>query len=60
MQLARTPTHDVTDTRLPALERILDESGSVWEVSELGVEGGVDGENWPILTRREPPGGKAD
>ena len=34
MRVVRTPTHQVSNTHLPALERMLNESGSVWEVSE--------------------------
>jgi hypothetical protein len=59
LHLVRTPTHQVTSAYLPALERMLEESGSVWEVSELDVEGGVQGTKQAILTRREAPDGKA-
>ena len=53
MHVVRTPPHQITNTRLPALERLLGQSGSVWEVTELDVEGGTEGEKRLVLTRRD-------
>lgn len=56
MRLIRKPTGGVvtnTRMRLPALERMLEESGSVWEVTELDLEGGAEGEKRFVLTRRD-------
>jgi hypothetical protein len=58
MRVVRTPTHQMMSTHLPTLERMLDESGSVWEVVEIDVDSDVEGEKRLILQRREAGGSK--
>jgi hypothetical protein len=58
MTIFRTPGHVVTNTRLPALERMLSESGSAWEVTEVDLDDGIEGRKRLILTRLDLAGAK--
>lgn len=52
-RVVRTPTHSRTFPRAEELARLLHQSGSAWEVSELDIQDGEEGEKELILTRRD-------
>lgn len=51
--IIRDPPHHVSNAHLEPLVQILGDSGSVWEVSEVDVRDGADGEKRLVLTRRD-------
>jgi hypothetical protein len=53
IRVVRSPTHGRTFPWAEDLNRILHQSGSAWEVTELDVEDGEEGEKELILTRRD-------
>jgi len=53
ISVIRTDDQTVTNTQVVALDKLLRDSGSVWEVTELGVQDGVEGEKQLTLARRD-------
>jgi len=53
VKIVRTPTHGIRFPAAEALNRVLHQSGSVWEVTEVDVEDGEEGEKRLLLTRRD-------
>jgi len=51
--IIRTATHTLRFRPAETLDRLLRESGSAWEVTELDIESGKEGEKALILTRRD-------